>query len=356
MANDDGGEKSEEPTAKQFEKAREEGNVAKSKELSSGIILTLMMIFLYFYFPIALKWCEDLFNEFFQFSQFTMTPESTKVLFYTSLLMIGKIVLPFFVFIFVIAVLAEAAQVGLHVSPKALEPKWEKVNFFQGLPKFFQGKRKLVELAKSIFKIIVLGWLAVSIVQKHMPEIVRMTDAEYMDSTIFTGKLIFELMFKLALAVLILGIADFAYQKWQHKQELKMTKQQVKEEYKQMEGDPLIRQRIRNAQREIARKRMMQDVPSADVVVTNPTHYAVALKYDTGGSRPPYVVAKGMRLMALKIKDIARENGIYIHEDPPLAQTLYKTLDIDDDIPENLYKAIAEILAVIYSSKKGKIK
>ena len=352
MPDDESGERSEDPTSKQYENARDEGNVAKSRELTSGILLTLAMIFLYFYFPFMLENSKKMFNEFFQFGAGMLNSESVKFVFYFSLLITGKIVLPLFIFLFVIAFMAEAAQVGLHVSAKALNPKWERLNFFAALPKFFKGKRKLMELLKSLFKIVVLGWLAISIINGKMDTILRMTDAEFIDSSTFTGKFLFELVFKIALVVLILGILDFAYQKWQHKQDLKMTKQQVKEEYKQMEGDPLIRQRIRSAQRELARKRMMNDVPKADLVVTNPTHYAVALKYESEKARAPIVVAKGQRLMAMKIKDIAREAGVYIHEDPPLAQTLFKTLDIGDEIPENLYKAIAEILAIVYQMKK----
>jgi len=351
VANDEAGERSEDPTSKQYENARDEGNVAKSKELTSGILLTLTMIFLFFYFPFMLDGSKNMISEFFHFGADALNSESVKYVLYFALLMFGKLVLPFFLFVFIIAFAAEAAQVGLHISSKALEPKWDRINFFTSLPKFFKGKRKLMELLKSIFKIVVLSWLAISIINGHINTILRMTDAEFMDSSVFMGKLLFELVFKTALVVLLLGILDFAYQKWQHKQDLKMTKQQVKEEYKQMEGDPLIRQRIRNAQRELARKRMMSDVPKADVVVTNPIHYAVALKYDSEKGRVPVVVAKGQRLMALKIKDLARESGVYIHEDPPLAQTLFKTLDIGDEIPENLYKAIAEILAIVYSMK-----
>jgi flagellar biosynthetic protein FlhB len=351
VANDDSGERSEDPTSKQFDNAREEGNVAKSKELTSGILLTLAMLFLYFYFPFMLDGSKRMFREFFRFGTDPLNGESVKNIFYFCLLVLGKLLLPFFLFIFIVAFISEAAQIGLHVSTKALEPKWDRINFFTGLSKFFKGKRKLVELLKSIFKIVVLGWLAISIIKGNIDTILRMTDADFMDSTVFTGKFLFELIFKIALVVLVLGILDFAYQKWQHKQDLKMTKQQVKEEYKQMEGDPLIKQRIRNAQREIARKRMMSDVPKADLVVTNPIHYAVAIKYEPEIERAPIVVAKGQRLMALKIKEIAMQAGVYIHEDPPLAQTLYKTLDIGDEIPENLYKAIAEILAIVYKLK-----
>ncbi|MDR2884510.1 MAG: flagellar biosynthesis protein FlhB [Deferribacteraceae bacterium] len=349
---DDAGEKSEEPTSRQFEKAREEGNVAKSKELTSGVMLVLTALFLYFYFPYIMDISQEMFIEFFQFGRISLTDESIKPITFLALQFMGKLMLPMFLFLFVGALMIEAAQVGFKISTKALEPKWDRVNFFVGLPKFFQGKRKLVELIKSLLKIILLGAISINIINNHMDEIMRMVDSEYMDSSVFTAKLLFELVFKISIVVLVLGVMDLAYQKWQQKKDLMMTKQQVKEEYKQMEGDPLIKQRIRSAQRELARKRMMEDVPKSDVVVTNPIHYAVALKYDTEGGGAPIVVAKGQRLMAIKIKDLARESGVYIHEDPPLAQNLYKTLDIGDQIPENLYKAVAEILAVVYQMKK----
>ncbi|MDR2104526.1 MAG: flagellar biosynthesis protein FlhB [Deferribacteraceae bacterium] len=353
MANDEAGEKTEEPTSKQFEKAQDEGNVAKSRELTAGIFLTLSIIFFYFYFPYFISGCEEIFREFFAFEHFMVTTETVKSVFYLCIIMMAKLALPFLAFFFIITFMAEAAQVGIHFSSKALNPKWDKVNFFTSLPKFFQGKRKLMELAKSIFKIVVLGWVAITVIQGKFDALLRLTDAEFMDSTLFMGKLLFEIVFKMAIAVVLLGVLDFAFQKWQHRQDLKMTKQQIKEEYKQMEGDPLIRQRIRSAQQELARKRMMADVTKADMVVANPTHYAVALKYDPKTASAPYCLAKGQRLVALRIKDIARENGIYIHEDPPLAQTLYKTLEIGDAIPENLYKAIVEILAIVYK-KRGR--
>jgi flagellar biosynthetic protein FlhB len=151
-----------------------------------------------------------------------------------------------------------------------------------------------------------------------------------------------------AILLVIVALSDFLFQKWQWSQDLRMTKQEVKEEFKQMEGDPLVKRRIRNLQMEMARKRMMSEVPKSDVVITNPTHYAVAIKYEMGKDVAPKVVAKGQRLVALKIKELAKEHNIITHEDPPLARTLYSSVDIGDNIPENLYKAVAEILAFVY--------
>jgi flagellar biosynthetic protein FlhB len=348
---DDAGEKTEDPTDQQYRKAREEGNVAKSRELTSGIVLTLTAIFIFFYFPYFVQQCEDLMLVFLQLFDFRIDTETIKPIMFFGVLVFGKMLLLPFIFFLVITFISEAAQVGLVVTPKAISPKWEKINFFQALPQFFAIKRKAFDLVKSLLKVIVLSALTVNVINNHMDTILRMTDADVMDSTGFMGTLLFELFFKIALVVLILGVIDFAYQKWQHKQDLRMTKQQIKEEYKQMEGDPIIKQRIREMQRENARKRMMDSVPTADVVIANPIHYAIALKYDAASGSAPICVAKGQRLMALKIKDIAREHGIYIHEDPPLAQTLFKTVEIGEQIPENLYKAVAEIIAIVYSMK-----
>jgi flagellar biosynthetic protein FlhB len=157
----------------------------------------------------------------------------------------------------------------------------------------------------------------------------------------------YELVWKIGFLSLVMALIDYAYVRYQHKEDLKMTKKEIKDEHKQMEGDPQIKGRIRRAQRELARQRMMEDVPKADVVVTNPTHYAVALRYNIGQDRAPICLAKGQRLMALRIREVAKENGILIHEDPPIARSLFKTVDIGEEIPENLYKAVAEILALV---------
>jgi flagellar biosynthetic protein FlhB len=184
-----------------------------------------------------------------------------------------------------------------------------------------------------------------------MPTILTLANADIRDTIVFFARLVYEILWKIGLFFLLVAIADFAYQKYQHKQDLKMSKQEVKDEHKQMEGDPQIKQRIRQVQRDMARKRMMEDVPDSDVVVTNPTHYSVALRYNPGDDRAPIVLAKGQRLMALKIREVARENGILIHEAPPIARSLYNTVDIGDEIPENLYKAVAEILAMVEKFK-----
>lgn len=345
--NQDGAEKSEEATSKKKEDARKEGNVAKSMDLSSGVLLVASVGIMYAYLPYMLENFEFLMREFFQFNEFSVTEDSIKDLFMFLLQFSAKVILPFFALLFVLAIGINAYQVGFYVSTKALEPKFDKLNFFANFMKTFFNKRKLVELIKSLLKIFVLSAYAWYLVQNEVDILAKMTDAEYQDQMLYLAKLIFNVSIRIAILVLLIGVADYAYQKWQHNQDIKMTKQEVKEEYKQMEGDPIVKNRIRQAQRDAARKRMMDEVPKSDVVITNPTHYAVAIRYDMDVDRAPKVVAKGQRLMALKIKEIARASGVKIVEDPPLARTLYNSVEVDEEIPENLYKTLAQILMTL---------
>ena len=351
--NQDGAEKSEEATAKKKDDARNDGNVAKSMDFSSGIMLVAAIAAMYLYVPYMLDNFEDLVEEFFKFNNFTVTQDSAVDIFLFLIEFTAKVTLPIFALLFVLAIAINAYQVGFMISTKAIEPKFDKLNFFANFMKTFFNKRKIVELIKSILKIFVLTAYAWYLVQEELTTIVRMTDADYRDQMVYLGHLVFDVSIRVAVLVLVIGIADYAYQKWQHNEDLKMTKQEVKEEYKQMEGDPIVKNRIRQAQREAARQRMIEEVPKSDVVITNPTHYAVAIRYDMEIDRAPKVVAKGQRLMALKIKEIAKQSGVKIVEDPPLARTLYNSCEVDEEIPENLYKALAQILMTLDKFRRG---
>ncbi len=351
--NQDGAEKSEEATAKKKDDARKDGNVAKSMDFSSGIMLVAAIAAMYLYVPYMLDNFEDLVEEFFKFNNFTVTQDSAVDIFLFLIEFTAKVTLPIFALLFVLAIAINAYQVGFMISTKAIEPKFDKLNFFANFMKTFFNKRKIVELIKSILKIFVLTAYAWYLVQEELTTIVRMTDADYRDQMVYLGHLVFDVSIRVAVLVLVIGIADYAYQKWQHNEDLKMTKQEVKEEYKQMEGDPIVKNRIRQAQREAARQRMIEEVPKSDVVITNPTHYAVAIRYDMEIDRAPKVVAKGQRLMALKIKEIAKQSGVKIVEDPPLARTLYNSCEVDEEIPENLYKALAQILMTLDKFRRG---
>ena len=351
--NQDGAEKSEEATAKKKDDARKDGNVAKSMDFSSGVMLVAAIAAMYLYVPYMLDNFEDLVEEFFKFNNFTVTQDSAVDIFLFLIEFTAKVTLPIFALLFVLAIAINAYQVGFMISTKAIEPKFDKLNFFANFMKTFFNKRKIVELIKSILKIFVLTAYAWYLVQEELTTIVRMTDADYRDQMVYLGHLVFDVSIRVAVLVLVIGIADYAYQKWQHNEDLKMTKQEVKEEYKQMEGDPIVKNRIRQAQREAARQRMIEEVPKSDVVITNPTHYAVAIRYDMEIDRAPKVVAKGQRLMALKIKEIAKQSGVKIVEDPPLARTLYNSCEVDEEIPENLYKALAQILMTLDKFRRG---
>jgi flagellar biosynthetic protein FlhB len=231
-----------------------------------------------------------------------------------------------------------------------MEPKLSKINPISGFGRLF-SKKSLVELIKSLIKIFAVGFIAWSVIKSELNTIMTLSTAEPRMSIIFLSKLIFEISFKVAILLVLVALVDFLYQKWQWQQDLKMSKQEIKEEFKQMEGDPLVKRRIRSLQMDMARKRMMSDVPESDVVITNPTHYSVAIRYKAGEDKAPKVLAKGQRLVALRIREIAKENGILIHEDPPLARSIYSSVEIGEEIPENLYKAVAEILAFVYQMK-----
>jgi flagellar biosynthetic protein FlhB len=240
-------------------------------------------------------------------------------------------------------------QVGINFTTEPLGFKLENLNPINGMGRIF-SKRALVELVKSIFKILIIGSFVYNFLKDEILQIPKLLYLELAASLPNIADVIFSLAFKIIGVYFILSVFDYAFQKWSTFQSLKMSKQEVKEEFKQMEGDPQIKGKIRSKQREMAMSRMMQEVPNADVVVTNPTHFAVALKYDRG-MPAPQVVAKGQDFVAQKIKDTAREAGVTIVENRPLARALYASVEIGDTVPKELYKSVAEVLAYVYRLK-----
>ncbi len=343
--NQDGAEKSEEATAKKKEDARKDGNVAKSMDLSSGVMLLAAIAAMYVYVPYMLDNFENLVEEFFKFNNFTVTQDSAADIFMFMIEFLAKVTLPIFALLFVLAIGINAYQVGFYISTKAIEPKFEKLNFFANFMKTFFNKRKVVELIKSLFKIFVLTAYAWYLVQEELTTIVRMTDADYRDQMVYLGHLIFDVSIRVAALVLIIGIADYAYQKWQHNEDLKMTKQEVKEEYKEMEGDPEVKSKLTQMQRQMLQQNIPKAVAESDVVITNPTHFAVALKYDSTQTEAPIVNAKGEDEVALRIRRIANENQIPVVENRPVARELYTNLEVGDIIPEKYFKVITLIYA-----------
>ena len=347
----DGQEKTEQATPKKRREALEEGNVAKSRELPVALLLLIAILFMKYYGGYVFNELKKFFYESWQTYRFDLNVDSIYYIVVQFTVKAMLVFLPLIAILIFLAVIGNVAQFGFILTGKAIQPKWEKLDPIKGFQNLF-SKRTLVELIKSILKIILVGAVAYFIIKGKLMEIVSLIDADINFTIAYTGKLIFLVFFSVSIVVLIIAIFDFGYQKWQYEKDLMMSRSELKEELKQMEGDPLIRQRIRSIQREMARRRMMEDVPKADVVVTNPTHYAIAIKYDDKNDRAPKVVAKGQNLVALRIIEIARSHYIAIYQDPPLAKLLYNTIDIGEEIPENLYKAIAEVLAFVYSLKK----
>ncbi len=261
------------------------------------------------------------------------------------------ILLPLFLTLMVVAVVSNYMQVGSLLSFEAITPRFSKLNPMEGLKRLFSAQA-MMEFAKSIFKLTVVGWIAWNTVSGELNSLLPLIDKSPGIILNYVGLVSFTLFWKVCLVMILLAILDFMFQKWEFEKNLKMTKQEVKEEHKQTEGDPHVKSRIRAIQREMAQKRMMAEVPEADVVITNPTHLAVALSYEAGRMEAPRVVAKGSGHVAQRIKEIARENGIPVIEDRPLARSLYTLVEVGGSIPENLYRAVAQVLAHVYGLKK----
>lgn len=351
MAEESFQEKTEQATPKKREESRRKGQVARSQELNSAVVLISALSGLYMLGGILF---EDLASftaqTLSQSHTFTFTILSTK------LYMIGwsktffGALGPIMLVIGVSALVVSIAQVGFVVNEEALSFKFNRLDPLQGAKRIL-SKRSLVELVKGILKIAIVGYISYIVISPEMPRITLLADASVGDIFHYLGFMVFKVGLYTALVLLIMAALDYAYQRWENNQSMRMTKQEVKEESKQTEGDPQVRMRIRSLQRENARRRMMDDVPQADVVITNPTHYAIALKYDIDTMAAPKVVAKGKNLIAQKIKEIARENGVPTVENKPLAQALFKAVDVGHDIPEDLYRAVAEILAYVFRLK-----
>jgi len=259
---------------------------------------------------------------------------------------------PLFLTAFSIALLANYLQVGFVLSSESVQPKLSKIDPIKGFQKLF-SIRSLVELAKNMFKISIVGFVVYVTIRGEIENFIPLMYQSVWGILIYIARVAFKIVLMVCLALIILAALDYIYQKWEFEKNLKMTKQEVKDESKQTEGDPLVKARIKRLQRDMARKRMMASVPEADVVITNPTHLAVALRYDQADMFAPKVVAKGTGFIAENIKDIARKNNVTIVNNKPLARVLYKSVDVDEMIPANLYKAVAEVLAFVYSRKRG---
>ena len=353
----EGGEKTEPATAKKLRDAREDGKVTKSRELTAAFDMIVLFLVLKIFISFvgerligAFSYVYDRMPEFLEVNKTGVSSVAVSHFMADILLQITITILPFILFGFVITFLVSVLQVGWKVTAKPLKPNLSKFNPINGFKRII-SKDSLFELFKSIVKIIVIFLVAYNRVKGHKEEIFILYEIPLNQAIALIGSIIIDTGLYIGYVYLIVGIVDFIYQKHKFNEDMKMTKQEVKDEFKNTEGDPQIKGRQRRRMMETSQRRMMQDVPKADVVITNPTHLAVAIKYDADVNTAPVVLDKGEEYVAQKIKEVARENNIEIVENKPLARMLYHNVDIGAEIPPELYQAVAEVLATIYKAK-----
>jgi len=353
FAEDGGtGEKTEQATPRRREEARRKGQVFKSSDLNAAVIMAAGAIAAYLSYPYIIQSLHD-FTALYLLERTSadFTIQYANQLMLEVLYLLGKMVLPIMAACFIAALLISYLQVGFVFTAEPLAPKLERINPVQGFKRIF-SKRALVELLKSLLKVVVTGWIVYSVIRKYYYIFPRFVDMELVVTLQALAQIVFEMAMKVGIFFIIIGILDYLYQWYEHEKTLKMSKYDVKQEYKETEGDPQIKARQRQIQREAAMRRMMAEVPKADVIITNPTHFAVALRYDIDAMEAPMVVAKGQDFVAAKIKEIGAEHEVMIVENPLLARTLYYSVDIGQTVPEELYQAVAEVLAFVYRQKK----
>jgi len=347
------GEKTEKATPRKKTKAREEGQVAKSNEIATALMLILVFSVL----GMAGGFMLDRLLSVFQYSLVTvanagdyLNPLALSGLFGNMMLQTVIIVAPVFLSAMIVGVAANLAQVGWHPTTKPLKPKFSKLNPAKGVKRLF-SMQVLVELAKSLLKFGIILYVIYNLLEDESRNLLKLLDMELLQAVSYLGGVVVQLGINVGVAYLFIAAADFAYVRWKHAKDLRMSKQEVKEEYKNIEGNPQIKGKIRQKMREASMRRMMQDVPKADVIITNPTHFAVALTYDKEKGEAPVVVAKGTDFLAQRIKDVAKEHNVTIVENKPLARALYATVDIGREIPQELYQTVAEVLAYVFKLK-----
>ncbi|HLT57476.1 MAG TPA: flagellar biosynthesis protein FlhB [Limnochordales bacterium] len=341
-------EKTEAPTPRRREQARRRGQVARTGELGTAMVLlagfglawalaghgarTLMALTRH-YLDLAATWQPG--------------AESIRGLFVHVVLQAALLVAPLMVVAGIVGAFSQIVQVGFVVSAEPLQPRWDRINPIAGLQRLF-SRRALVDLFRSLAKVAVVGWIAYRELRGAMAMLPALVDVPLADAVAMVGQVVLRTGLWIGLALLVIAGADYLFQRTEHERQLRMTRQELKEELKQVEGDPQLRARIRQRQRQLASRRMMQAVPTADVVVTNPVHLAVALKYDAATMEAPVVVAKGAGLIARRIREVAEAHGVPLVEDVWLARALYEGVEIGSPIPVELYRAVADVLAFVY--------
>ena len=349
-----GGEKTEPATQKKLDDARKEGQVAKSREIANGLgLLSLFLVLKIWTGKMGINFLETFEIIYNRIPQVTKLLDGTApinemtILLRQGITKLLTMILPILLVGFLMAFISDVWQVKWKPTTKPLHPKFSKLNPIKGFQKIF-SVNSLVELIKAVAKIMIIVYMAYSYIKDRTEYLFYLYDMEIMPALNLLLQVVTDLGIRIAAVYLIFAFADYAYQKWKFSEDMKMTKQEVKEEYKNQEGDPQIKGKIRQKMMEVSRRRMMQALPQADVVITNPTHYAVAIKYDPAVSDAPVVIAKGQDYLAQKIKEIAREHKVEIVENKPLARMLFANVEVGEAVPPELYQAVAEVLAFVY--------
>lgn len=342
------GEKTEKATPKKRQDEREKGKVAKSQDVNTALLLLFAFIILAVFGSFMKEHMTGLYKQAFtEYIHWDITTHSMMQIITEVFIQLTKIVAPIMVICVVIAFAANLLQIGFLFTTEPLNFDLKKIDPIQGAKRIF-SIRALVELLKSLFKIVFIGLITFTIIWLNKDEMMMLSLKSVQSAVAFFGRTTIVMGISATLALLFLSIFDYMYQRYDYEKNIRMSKQDIKDEHKNIEGDPLIKSKIKEKQRQIAMRRMMSEVPTADVVITNPTHYAVALKYDEDKESAPFVVATGKDELALKIIEIAKAHDVVTIENRPLARSLYQTLDIGDLIPEQFYQAVAEVLAYVY--------
>ncbi|MGC4031605.1 MAG: flagellar biosynthesis protein FlhB [Tepidisphaeraceae bacterium] len=348
MAEDDG-DKTEAPTPRRRQEARENGQIARSPDLSAASLLLAAVLLLTWFGPNVVQACRIVMEETFHALNGRGDAISDPIRTLTfAAFRVGLALAPIPLGLMLVAVVVNVAQVGFNLSPDKLAPKIESLNPLNGLGRIFGKGQGVVSLLMNLVKMSLIAIMAYSAVRNRTAEIMGSQTLDYDVIFLLGGRILYDLTIRIAVLLLVLAIIDYAYQRYKITKSLMMTKQEVKDEMKNMDGDPHIKQRRRQIAMQRHMQRIKSAVPTADVIVTNPTHYAVALKYDPENMGAPKVVAKGADYLAQKIRELAVTNGVPILERPPLARALYRTVEVGQEVPEEYYAAVAEILAYVY--------
>ncbi|WP_099158112.1 flagellar biosynthesis protein FlhB [Virgibacillus ndiopensis] len=342
------GEKTEKATPKKRQDSRKKGQVAKSQDINTAFLLFFTFMVLYIFGGFMKKGMTSLFQtSFTEYIQWDLTENSVHQVFLESTIEIAKIIAPIMVIAIVAGLASNFTQIGFLFTTEPLKLDLKKIDPIQGAKKIF-SMRAIVELLKSLLKIVFISAITFFVIWLYKDDMMMLSFKSVENALGFFGKITIIMGISATFALLFIAVIDYTYQRYDFEKSIKMSKQDLKDEHKNMEGDPLIKSKIKEKQRQMAMRRMMSEVPNADVVITNPTHFAIAIKYDDTKASAPYVVAKGVDHLAYRIKEIAKANDVVTVENRPLARGLYDAIEINDIIPEEFYQAVAEILAYVY--------